>query len=284
MSDDPQAAPPGPNLLGVDVGFSKTGKSTGMAWRVGGVIGACRTGSDWGIRAAALPAGISFDLAAFDAPLVSPGPGVPPRGCEAVFYRGAFWNRCRPGMSHHGRGLDLRRAGTTAAEQFAAVVGRNHEVMWAAVMGHAMVEAFPNTFLGVLLPDAVLDRLPPGRSKSDRLYEASVAEGVLIPLIEDLGWPVAETVAQLSAERDHDIRAAYVCLLTAAVAHVGTAAVVGEAVGGWFWLPPIALWADWAQAAVSSTLPAARKRGYPDVAMALAGQIASDGSAPVGKV
>jgi hypothetical protein len=283
LTERPPTALSGPNLLGVDVGFSKTSKSTGMAWRVGGIIGACRTGSDWSVRANALPAGVTFDMAAFDAPLVPTGLGVSPRGCEAVFYRGAFWNRCRPGMSHHGRGLDLRRAGTTAAEQFAAVVGCKHQLMWAAVVGHAMVEAFPNTFLGVLLPESVLDRLPLGQSKSDRLYEACVAEGVFIPLIEDLGWPVMETVARLSAERDHEIRAAYVCLLTAAVAHAGTAAVVGDAVGGWFWLPPTRLWADWARATVSLTLSDARKRGYPEVAMALGDQVASKGPARRGQ-
>jgi hypothetical protein len=68
----PPAAPAEPSLLGVDVGFSKKGKLTGMAWRVGGRILACRTGSDWTVRAAALPAGVVFDLAAFNAPLVPP--------------------------------------------------------------------------------------------------------------------------------------------------------------------------------------------------------------------
>lgn len=274
MSEHPSAARLGPSLLGVDVGFSKKGKTTGLAWRVGGVIGSCRTGSVWTARGAALPAGVVFDLAAFDAPLVPAGLGIPRRGCEAVFYRGAFWNRCRPGLSHHGRGLDLRRAGATAAEQFVAVVGSEYQLMSAAVAGYAMVEAFPNTFLSVLLPEALLERLSPGRSKSDRLYEACLVEGVFNPLIDDLGWPVGETVAKLAAERDHDIRAAYVCLLTAGVAHAGTATVVGDNIGGWFWLPPIGLWADWARAAVSLTLFDARRRGYLDVAMAPAGQVA----------
>ncbi len=268
-----------PALLGVDVGFSKTAKSTGMAWRVDGRISACRTGSAWEARCAALPAEVTFDLAAFDAPLVPPGDRLLPRGCEAVFYRGAFWNRCRPGMSHHGRGLDLRRAGATAAEQFVAVVGCEFPLLSAAVAGHAMVEAFPNTFMGVLLPEVLLDTLPPGRSKSDRLYEACLTEEVFDRLIAGLGWPVAETVALLAAERNHDIRAAYVCLLTAGVAHAGTATVVGDCVGGWFWLPPGELWADWARAAVSLTLSDARKRSYPEVAITRAGNLAEGAEA-----
>ncbi len=97
----------------------------------------------------------------------------------------------RPGCGDKNARMTRQRA----AQRFAAVVGSEHQLLSAAVAGHAMVEAFPNTFFGVLMPEAVLDRLPPGRSKSDRLYEAGVAEGIFTPSIEELGWPVAETVA-----------------------------------------------------------------------------------------
>ncbi len=273
MPDHPRA--PSPALLGVDVGFSKTSKSTGMAWRVGGRIGACRTGSGWAARSAALPRDVLFYLAAFDAPLVPVGPGVPRRGCEAVFYRGAFTKRCRPGMSHFGQGLAFRQAGALAAEQFLPVVGEDHRPSSAAVAGAAMVEAFPSAFMGVLLSEDVIAGLPTKRGgKSDRLYEACLAEGVFDRLVADLGWPVAETIALFAAEQDHDIRAAYICLLTAGVAHAGTATVVGDSLGGWFWLPPMHLWADWAKAAVSLSLADARKRGYPTTAISSASLIA----------
>ena len=144
-----------------------------------------------------------------------------------------------------------------------------------------MVEAFPSAFLGVLLPEGVISKLPSTRGgKSDRLYEACLTEGVFEPLVAELRWPVVETVALLAAERDHDRRAAFICLLTAGFAHAGTATVIGDSIGGWFWLPPMDLWADWARAAVSLTLADARKGGYPDVAMAPAGQVAS-GASPV---
>ncbi len=257
-----------PSLLGVDVGYSRTARSTGLAWRVGGRIGACRTGSGWTARAAALPPGTSFDLAALDAPLVPTGPGTPRRSCEAVFCRGAFTRRCRPGMTHFGQGLAFREAGALAADQFSSVVGSEHRLPCAAIAGAAMVEAFPNAFMGVLLPDAVLARLPPGRSgRSDRLYEACLAEGIFERVIGLLDWPVAETIAQIAGERDHDIRAAYVCLLTAGLAFSGMASVVGDEVGGWLWLPPLDLWAHWARASVAVTLEDARMRGYLDVLM-----------------
>jgi hypothetical protein len=36
-------------------------------------------------------------------------------------------------------------------------------------------------------------------------------------------------------------------LLTAALAAQGTAAIIGESKGGWFWLPPWSLWQPWAR-------------------------------------
>jgi hypothetical protein len=45
---------------------------------------------------------------------------------------------------------------------------------------------------------------------------------------------------------DHELRAALICLLTAALAAQGTAAIIGEPSGGWFWLPPWSLWQQWA--------------------------------------
>jgi hypothetical protein len=51
------------------------------------------------------------------------------------------------------------------------------------------------------------------------------------------------------AEKDHEKRAAWICLLTAACAAAGTSEVIGDEVGGWFWLPPSNLWAPWAREA-----------------------------------
>jgi hypothetical protein len=52
---------------------------------------------------------------------------------------------------------------------------------------------------------------------------------------------------RLRAEGDHELRAALICLLTAALAAQGTAAIIGESSGGWFWLPPWSLWELWAR-------------------------------------
>lgn len=255
-------------LLGVDVGFSTQGNTTGLAWRVNGQVGASVTGSTWEQRRAALPTGVLFDIAALDAPLVPSGEGIPRRGCEDVFYRGAFWNRCRPGLSHHGRGLALRQAGATAAVQFAAVLRPSTLGHMAAVPGASMVEAFPNTFLGVLLPAGTFDALKGAgkERKSDWLFRMASGEGAFDRLLQCLGWSEPEAAERLARERHHDIRAALVCLLSAGFASQGTATVVGDPTGGWFWLPPLALWDPWAARAIEVNVAQAGRRGFAGVA------------------
>lgn len=256
-----------PSLLGVDVGFSKLGRTTGMAWRIEGKVSAARAGSSWESRASALPPDALFDLTALDAPLVPEREALPRRGCEAAFYSGAFWNRCRPGMSHHGRGLELRNAGRVAATQFRSVMQHAPVIECQAFPEVAFVEAFPNTFLGVLLPAATFSRSvkPRTQPRSDWLYEAVQEEGILERLLDRLGWMEGETRALFLGERNHDLRAALVCLLTAGFANAGTATVVGDEVGGWFWLPPVDLWADWAVHSLDANLTKLRGRDYPDL-------------------
>ena len=53
-------------------------------------------------------------------------------------------------------------------------------------------------------------------------------------------------------EANHELRAALICLLTAALAAKGTAAIIGQSDGGWFWLPPWSLWQPWATEGLES--------------------------------
>jgi hypothetical protein len=52
---------------------------------------------------------------------------------------------------------------------------------------------------------------------------------------------------RLQSETNHELRAALICLVTAALAAKGTAAIIGETEGGWFCLPPWSLWEAWAK-------------------------------------
>jgi hypothetical protein len=57
---------------------------------------------------------------------------------------------------------------------------------------------------------------------------------------------------RLRSEANHEKRAALICLLTAGLAEKGTAAIIGETEGGWFWLPPLSLWEPWAKKGLES--------------------------------
>jgi hypothetical protein len=57
---------------------------------------------------------------------------------------------------------------------------------------------------------------------------------------------------RLRSETNQELRAALICLLTAALAGKGTAAIIGETEGGWFWLPPLMLWEPWAKEGLES--------------------------------
>jgi hypothetical protein len=106
------------------------------------------------------------------------------------------------------------------------------------------VEAFPGAFLGVLMPEAgnavgteaqartgVLTGFAKGCN--DGKFESLLSKTLDLP---DVVWH------RLRSETNHELRAALICLLTATLADNGTAAIIGEAEGGWFWLPPRSLW------------------------------------------
>lgn len=101
------------------------------------------------------------DVIAIDAPILPPGTPVPqPRECEHVLSRGLFQTRCKPGMSHiPGTGQRLREHGRRAAD-----LGAHGSAK--------VVEAFPNAFLGVALPDEVFVSRPKLKrgQKFDWLY------------------------------------------------------------------------------------------------------------------
>ena len=54
-------------------------------------------------------------------------------------------------------------------------------------------------------------------------------------------------LSDIETNRDHEERAALVCLLTAASVAAGRYTAVGDDEGGYFFLPPFALWGEWAR-------------------------------------
>lgn len=239
------------HLAGIDIGFSEHRRSNGfVVVRNGTLIRAERLSVSE--RDAALLSLRDVDAVAIDAPLLPPGTAdTLPRHCERVFSRGLFQRRCKPGMSHvRGTGQLLREHGRLAAEQLLGIHSFQPslnplERIWPDA---PIVEAFPNAFLGVVVPDddyVIATRVKRG-GKFDWLYHRWIDRGLFPRVVTAAHLPV-EIATRCETEKDHDVRAAFVCLLTAAFAANGTAVAVGQAIDGYFFLPPMDLWAGWAK-------------------------------------
>lgn len=242
------------HLIGVDIGFSKRRRSNGIAVvRDGKLIRAERLSV--AERDAALRELTGVDVVAIDAPLLPRGTAdTLPRYCERVFSRGLFQKRCKPGMSHvPGTGQLLREHGRRAAEQLLAPDSfrpSEHPLkrVWP---DSAIVEAFPNAFLGVVVSDndyATAAKIKRG-GKFDWLYDRWIERGSFPGVVAAAHLP-AEIATRCESEEDHDIRAALICLLTAAFAANGTAVAVGRDIDGYFFLPPRHLWQPWARSVI----------------------------------
>jgi len=239
--------------MGVDVGFSATRLTTGIACLDGDLLSLKCAGTSWESRQAIIPHGFKPSV---NGPLLPQGsdPNIL-RHVEAIFVRAPFHNRCRPGLSHHGVGLELRQASSDACTQFSRILASSVLANAGTVRREGpIVEAFPNSFLGVLMPEVEIlsaPKLKRGR-RFDWLYERIVTTGRLESVLsKDLDLP-DEVWQRLRSERNHELRAALICLLTAALAAKGTAAIIGQADGGWFWLPPKSLWQPWAKQGLES--------------------------------
>jgi hypothetical protein len=260
------------SLLGIDVGFSKTRATTGIAiYERGSLRSLCCVGSSSKDRATALQCDSSFDAVAIDGPILPlPADDKLKRLCESLLIGGEFHTRCKPGLSHHGFGLDLRGATAPIADEACLLANPAPEAFGGRQVRHSipLVEAFPNAFLGVLLDDADYDAI--GRvsrgAKFDRLYERAVLTGRMHALLDELGWKAPElteaieTQALNSSRASHERRAALICLLTAACAFAGQAEYVGDTLGGWICLPPQKLWKPWARLALIQRKATLQKR------------------------
>jgi hypothetical protein len=102
-----------------------------------------------------------------------------------------------------------------------------------------------------------------GKAKSDWLYEQVVEAGLFRNLLSKFDLASLSVLRKFEQARNHDERAALICLLTAMFAQSGDAVIVGDTAGGWFWLPPIAFWDSWASAALIKALGPSPKNRFP---------------------
>jgi predicted nuclease with RNAse H fold len=235
------------NLMGVDVGFSKSRRTTGIACLDADKFYVTRAGTPRESRMAQIPTGFQADVIAIDGPLLPQGTDeAVRRQCESIFIGGPFSRRCKPGLSDFGFGLKLRRAAKTACEEFSQFLSP----------GGRIIEAFPNAFLAVVVSAKEFSSAsnPRRRRRFDWLYELAVrTENLKSTLSQAVDLPDS-VWDRIETEKDHEKRAALVCLLTAALVDKGTAHKVGDVEGGWFWLPPLSLWQSWASDGLSAAL------------------------------
>lgn len=246
-------------IAGLDIGLSATSRTNALALFIDGTLTVKRMNVDE--RNAALRALPPLDVLAIDAPLLPPhATAATKREVEQTFSRGAFQTRCKPGFSHvPGTGQSLRAHGAEAAANAAHALRRARMTLPRVLPDLDVVEAFPNAFLGVLVSDdAYLSASRQKRgSKFDWLYDQCAP---LFPELLNAAGLSFEMLSRFENERDHEHRAALICLLTAAFGHNGTATVVGDPQGGYFFMPPRHLWETWALDALTGTKAA---RGEP---------------------
>ncbi len=266
-------------VLGIDVGYSRTRRTTGLCWLVWdgeeivwrcGVAGHRRSDRIAVLEALRPPEVTRVSAVAIDGPL-RPGLHVEKghRACESALSRGAFARRGKPGSTASGSGADLHRAATARAALATDALDLAASERPESLAGRALFEAFPNLFLGVLCDEAAY----PARPIRKRQWTDT-----LFPLV---GSRLRALVAELLPGRrlagetptGHDETAAFVCGVTALCAARGHYAAIGSPHDGWILLPPRWHWgraaegdATWPERELERVLPCVRK-SFPEVAL-----------------
>lgn len=231
-------------VLGIDVGWSPNRKSSALCrlewtattamWRI------LPVGVDLVERRAAVSAlmGEGVSVCAIDGPLhgsleIMDRYRLP----ERLLTRG-FQRIGKPGQSSSPQGRRLNQE----ASLFAALVLDTNRLdasaFDAAIHDRALVEAFPTSFLGTMLPE---DGVPEHGQRSDVYYSHLLGRAptppkdLLSALLADLlpGRAIAQDPATVT---DHDERAALVCALTALSVVSARYVAVGDEADGFITL------------------------------------------------
>ena len=241
------------SVLGVDVGFSTIQASSAacrLHWdehAVGWTIQRFRATPDEQSRVlAAVMGSHRLEAAAFDGPLCRGFPVIGAyRLAERLLTRRLQPRIGKPGQSSAPVGKKLN----AAANKCATVVLEHGDVAQArhavAIDERAIAEAFPSSFMGVLLEDP--GGVPNRRAdRTDVFYEHLVETGGFDRVLALL-LPGRVPATAWSLVRHRDDRMALVCALTALAVAADDYVAVGDERQGWIILPPDALLRDWAR-------------------------------------
>ncbi|MGH7390932.1 MAG: hypothetical protein ACREM3_15965 [Candidatus Rokuibacteriota bacterium] len=289
------ALPERGRVLGIDVGWSHARATTGLcvlAWGAGGLTWTvARARGKESDRRTVLRRLLGGDASPVLAVAVD-GPLRPALACEASYRaadallsRGRFAKRGKVAQTNSGSGRRLHEEAcrlTALALEETTVAPAHHA---CAIHDRAVVEAFPNLFLGVLCDDADYpDRPRRARQWTDDLYELEGPRtqmrrrlaGLLRALTgrrAGAGGAARRAMAGTWDLRDHDERAGLVCALAALCVVAGRFVAVGSPKDGWIVLPPADHWGRgpgrerWAWRVLQDNLVAVAA-DFPDAAVA----------------
>jgi len=247
---DERVLPQTGSVLGIDVGYSETRKTTafcGLSWTrhsIDWLFASAR--ADSSSREDALIAVRSGKESEFIAVAID-GPLRPRlqvlsayRTAECLLSRGAFQKRGKPGQTSSKNGRELHDHATRLAKMVLADYSDDiHPRPFSATAG--VYEAFPNLFLGVLCDVGRYPVRPKHRRWTDCLFPLVATK--LEKLIQSL-LPDRSIAKPLSSETDHEQVAALACAITALAAAGGECVAVGSRIDGYIVLPPLSRWGD----------------------------------------
>jgi predicted RNase H-like nuclease len=237
-------------VLGIDVGFSSKRRSSAICrldwddqsvrWTID------RFRADTADRQRAIKGvagGMLVAAAAFDGPLRRGFDRIDRyRIAERMLTRRLWSQIGKPGQSNSRMGKMLNDAANTCVDAVSTVCHIGPATHAIRIDGDAIVEAFPNAFLGVMIEDPTcLSTLRGNRSDVYFEHLAGLLERILGHLLP--GRKVASSIAKVT---NHDDRAALVCALTALCVVASDFTAVGDNNDGWIILPPRAFVQNWA--------------------------------------
>lgn len=277
MSREP-GIPESGSVLGIDVGYSKSKKTTAIAfltwdahsisWRVDVI------GSDWGDRRKKLqemvPRGSCLDAVAIDGPLASTLGVVSGYRCaDALCSRGLFQTRGSAAPSSpisplHIHATKLARlALDLEGSRYWSIGKATHPEL---IHEKRIVEAHPVPFLSTLIDENALPTVKRG-SASDDFYKNLVASGKLEHVLMEI-LPHRKQNLTLNKIVHHDERAAVACALTGLCLLAGCYLAVGDPSDGFIVLTSQDQWGSsntggphrsWAERELCSNLSSLRK-------------------------
>jgi len=238
-------------VAGVDIGFSTTRRSSAICklwWDIDSIGWSIRRyrATPWERETAfrEFLDRTELNAVAFDGPIRSGFDQINKyREAERVLTKEGLRQKIgKPGQSNSPVGKRLNQETNLCAKlalRFARISNAEHV---QKIHECSIVEAFPSTFLGLMISDPVATVRA---KRSDDFYKALVASGKLARLLEFL-LPGRALKNDFGSVTHHDDRAALVCAITATGVAANKFCAVGDSRDGWIILPPAGFIEPWA--------------------------------------